>query len=118
MHDKQIAAQLNRMGVKSAKGHTWTRTRVGNFRKINGIPNYTPGERQARGELTIEGAAAKLGVSYSTVKRMIQRQQLPASQVCPGAPWIIRAADVPTVARQGPSSAFSNHKKLDFTEDI
>ena len=118
MPDKQIAAQLNRMGVKSAKGHTWTRIRVDNFRKMNGIPNYTPGERQARGELTIEGVAAKLGVSYSTVKRMMQRQQLPASQVCPGAPWIIRAADVQIVVQQGPSSASSNQQTLDFTEDI
>jgi DNA invertase Pin-like site-specific DNA recombinase len=37
MSDKQIAAQLNRMGIKSAKGHTWTRIRVGNFRKSNNI---------------------------------------------------------------------------------
>src|SRR6266481_10083173 len=61
MPDKQIAAQLNRMGIKSSKGHTWTRTRVGNFRTINDIPNYTPGERQARGDLTIDEAAEKLG---------------------------------------------------------
>ena len=42
MPDKQIAAQLNRIGMKSAKGCTWTRTRVGNFRNDNDIPNYTP----------------------------------------------------------------------------
>jgi excisionase family DNA binding protein len=94
MSDKQIAAQLNRMGIKSAKGHSWTRTRVGNFRKSNGIANYTPGERQARGELTIEEVAERLRVSYSTVQRMIQRRLLPARQVCPGAPWIIRSEDV------------------------
>ena len=41
MSDKQIAAQLNRMGIKSAKGYTWTRVRVGNFRKSNNILNYT-----------------------------------------------------------------------------
>ena len=113
MSDKQIAGQLNRMGIKSSKEHTWTRTRVGKFRTVNDIPNYTPGERQARGELTVEEVAKKLGVSYSTVQRMIQRKQLPASQVCPGAPWIIRVADVPTVAQQGPSSAFSNQKNLE-----
>lgn len=67
MSDKQIAGQLNRMGVRSAKGHTWTRTRVGNFRQVNQIANYTPGERQARGELTIEEVAEQLGVSYCTV---------------------------------------------------
>lgn len=118
MSDKQIAAQLNRMGIKSAKGHTWTRTRVGNFRKINGIPNYTPGEREARGELTIDDVAAKLGVSYSTVQRMIQRKQLPAIQVCPGAPWIIRADDVKSFTQQGPSSVSPNQQNLDFTDDI
>jgi excisionase family DNA binding protein len=94
MPDKQIAAQLNRMGIKSAKGHSWTRTRVGNFRKDNAIANYCPGERQARGELTIEEVAKKLAVSYSTVQRMIKRRYLPGHQVCPGAPWIIRCGDV------------------------
>jgi DNA invertase Pin-like site-specific DNA recombinase len=69
MSDNQIAAQLNRMGIKSAKGHTWTRTRVGNFRKANDIPNYVPGERQSRGEMTLEEVAKKLGVSYSTWAR-------------------------------------------------
>jgi len=42
-----------------------------------------------RGELTIEDVAVRLGVSYMTVLRMIQRQELPAVQVCPGAPWMI-----------------------------
>jgi excisionase family DNA binding protein len=94
MSDTQIAAQLNRMGVKSAKGHTWTRLRVGSFRKSNHIANYTPGERQARGELTVEETAEKLGVSYSTVQRMIKRKQLRGAQICPGAPWIIRSDDL------------------------
>jgi len=67
MSDKQIAAQLNRFGIETAKGHTWTRIRVGNFRTIHEIPNYSPGEREARGELTLEEAATQLGVSYSTV---------------------------------------------------
>ena len=94
MSDKQIAAQLNRMGIKSAKGHSWTGSRVAGFRLSHAIANYTPGERQARGELTIEEVATRLGVSYATVHRMIRRQQLPAHQVCPGAPWVICAEDV------------------------
>jgi excisionase family DNA binding protein len=93
MSDRQIAAQLNRMGIKTAKGYGWTRGRVGSFRTDNAIANYAPGERQARGELTIEEAANRLGVSYSTVQRLIKRRQLPARQVCAGAPWIIRSED-------------------------
>ncbi len=127
MSDKQIAAQLNRMGVKSAKGHNWTRVRVGNFRKDNAIANYTPGERQARGELTIEAVAERLAVSYSTVQRMIRRKQLPARQVCPGAPWIIEARDVDALClaakhehkpNNGPSSPASDQKTLAFSENI
>ena len=115
MSDKQIAAQLNRMKIPSAKGHTWTRTRVGNFRQANDIPNYSPGERQARGELTIEEVAEHLGVSYSTVQRMIQSKKLPAHQTCPGAPWIIRSEDV---KEKAPSSGSPSQPTLEFPEDI
>ncbi len=115
MSDKQIAAQLNRMKIPSAKGHTWTRTRVGNFRTMNDIPNYSPGERQARGELTIEEVAETLGVSYSTVQRMIRSKKLPARQICPGAPWIIRSEDL---RKPAPSSGSPNQPTLDFSEDI
>ena len=101
MPDTQIAAQLNRMGRRSAKGHTWTRTRVGNFRTDHQIANYETGERQARGDLTIEDVARRFGVSYMTVLRMIQRQELPATQVCPGAPWIIHEEILVAVLRHG-----------------
>ena len=121
MSDRQIAAQLNRMGIKSAKGHGWTRGRVGIFRKDNAIANYTPGERQARGELTIEETAKRLGVSYSTVQRMIKGRQLPARQICAGAPWIIRSEDADRFRDCGgrqrfkaPSSEASAQQVLDF----
>jgi len=123
MPDKQIAAHLNRMAIRSAKGHSWTRARVGNFRKTNAIANYSPGERQARGELTIEEVAKKIGVSYSTVQRMIKRRHLPGHQVCPGAPWIIRSEDTETFRAGGshqkaPSSGFLGQQTLTFSENI
>ncbi len=121
MSDRQIAAQLNRMGIKTAKGYGWTRSRVGNFRTDNAIANYAPGERQMRGELTIEEVAKRLGVSYSTVQRLIKRRQLPARQVCPGAPWIISAEDADHVRGCGghqhfkaPSSDVPAQQVLDF----
>jgi excisionase family DNA binding protein len=126
MMDKQLAAQLNRLGIKTAKGHTWTRIRVGNFRTIHEIPNYSPGEREARGELTLEEAATQLGVSYSTVQRMIQRRQLPAQQLCPGGPWAVRAEDVEALRTQNgtkpsrknrPSSPHRDQQTLGFPED-
>jgi excisionase family DNA binding protein len=125
MSDKQIAAQLNRLGVETAKGHTWTRIRVGNFRTVHEIPNYSPGEREARGELTLEEAATRLGVSYSTVQRMIQRRQFPAQQVCPGGPWTVRADEVEAFRTQKgmslppksrPSSPHRDQQTLEFPE--
>jgi excisionase family DNA binding protein len=127
MSDKQIAAQLNRLKIATAKGHTWTRIRVGNFRTIHEIPNYSPGEREARGELTLEEAATQLGVSYSTVQRMIQRRQLPAQQVCHGGPWTIRAEDLEAFSTQKganrspkkrSSSPDRNQQTLEFPESI
>jgi excisionase family DNA binding protein len=126
MSDKQIAAQLNRLGIKTAKGHTWTRVRVGNFRTIHEIANYSHGERGARGELTLEEAATRLGVSYSTVQPMIQRRQIPAQQVCPGGPWTVRSQDVEAFRTQNsakhprknrPSSPHRDQQTLVFPED-
>jgi excisionase family DNA binding protein len=126
MSDKQIAAQLNRLGIETAKGHTWTRIRVGNFRTIHEILNYSPGEREARGELTLEEAATQLGVSYSTVQRMIQSRQVPAQQVCPGGPWTLRSEDVEAFRTQNvaklsrknrPSSPHRDQQTLVFPED-
>ena len=121
LSDRQIAAQLNRMGIKTAKGYGWTRGRVGNFRTDNAIANYVPGERQARGELTIEEAANRLGVSYSTVQRLIKGRQLPARQICAGAPWIILSEDADHFRDCGgrqrfkaPSSEASAQQVLDF----
>jgi excisionase family DNA binding protein len=127
MSDQSIAAQLNRMGIKTAKGYGWTRGRVGSFRKGNAIPNYVPGERQARGECTIEEVAKRLDVSYSTVQRMIQRRQLRGQQTCPGAPWIIRTEEVDRFLDSNcaglqrpktPSSDTSAQQNLDFASNI
>lgn len=94
MPDQGIAALLNRLGKRTAHGHTWTKARVCSFRNDHGIPLYQAGERQARGEMTLEEAASHLGVSKMTVHRLIQKSLLPARQACAGAPWMIRRADL------------------------
>jgi len=126
MSDKQLAAQSNRHGIKTTKGHTWTRGRVGNFRQLHDIANYSPGEPQARGELTPEEAASRLGVSYSTVQRLIQQGRLPAQQICARGPWVILAKDGEAfqaetrgavAARGGPSSPTPPQRPLLFPQD-
>jgi excisionase family DNA binding protein len=92
--DGTIASLLNRLGHRTAKGHTWTEMRVRSFRADHHIVVYKAGEREARGELTLEQAADALGASKMTVLRMIAAGSLQATQACKGAPWVIKTVDV------------------------
>ena len=51
--DAAIVAQLNRMGRRTAKDHTWTTTRVRLFRNDHSIAVYRDGERAERGEVNV-----------------------------------------------------------------
>ncbi len=94
MPDGALAGLLNRLGKRTAKGHRWTQARVCAFRSDRKIPVYQEGERRARGELTLDEAAEVLQVGKSSVHRLIRKKILPASQVCRGAPWVIRKSDL------------------------
>jgi excisionase family DNA binding protein len=92
--DGSIASILNRLGMRTAKGHTWTQQRVCIFRNDHNIAVYRDGERAERGELIRHEAAGRLGVSKTTVVRLIKDGVLPAKQSCAGAPYVIRAIDL------------------------
>jgi excisionase family DNA binding protein len=94
MPDKAIAAVLNRAGKTTGRGNGWTQSRVCSLRSHNAIATYREGERRERGEVTLDEAAEVLSVSPSTVRRLIKDGQLTAGQLCKGAPWIIKAADL------------------------
>jgi len=99
--DHSIAPLLNRLGIRSAKGHSWTQLRVRNFRGTHQIAVYREGERVERHELILHEAASRIGVSRMTVVRLIREGLLPARQVCAGAPYVIRQEDLdrPAVRR-------------------
>lgn len=92
--DRGIASILNRLGVRTGRGHTWTEVRLRSFRDTHEIAVYVDGERLDRGELTMEEAAAMLSVSTETIRRLITRKILPATQACRSAPWIIARSKV------------------------
>src|SRR6202030_87313 len=94
MPDQAIAAVLNRAGKTTGRGNGWTRSRVCILRNHRGIVPYRNGERSERGEMTLEEAAVVLKVSEATVRRLINLAVLPARQLCKGAPWVIRSADL------------------------
>ena len=93
LRDPGIASLLNRLGHHTGKGHTWTEMSVRSFRTSHGIAVHKNGEREDRGELTLEQTAVALGTSKMTVLRQIGTGTLTASQACKGAPWIIKAID-------------------------
>ena len=116
--DERIAATINRLGHRTAHGQTWTATRVCAIRNGHGIAPYREGERQARGELTVEEVAAALNVTSTTVLRLIRQKDLSAKQACRNAPWAIRQADLDEFlaarAEQGPSTHVSGQLALDI----
>ena len=107
--DQSIASVLNRLGTRSAKGHTWTQERVRNFRCEHRIAIYREGERTERRELILHEAASRLGVSKMTVIRLIRDRLLPARQVCVGAPYLIREEDLD---RQAVRRAIANSRAV------
>lgn len=92
--DARIASILNRNQRRTAHGQSWTAKRVCSLRNNYAIPVYREGERQARDEMSVSEVAAVLGVTPTTVLRLIQQKRLPATQPCVGAPWILRRANV------------------------
>lgn len=92
--DARIASILNRNQRRTAHGQSWTAKRVCSLRNNHEIPVYREGERQARGEMSVSEGAAVLGVTPTSVLRLIRLKQLPATQACVSAPWTLRKADV------------------------
>jgi excisionase family DNA binding protein len=92
--DARIAAILNRNQRRTAHGQIWTARRICSLRNHHGISVYREGERHARDEMSVSEVARVLGVTPTTVLRLIRLKQLPATQACTGAPWILRRADV------------------------
>jgi excisionase family DNA binding protein len=91
--DEHIAASLNRMGLQTGQGKTWTAKRVGSLRRVHDIHAYRSAEKDGEW-LTMSEAAAALGVTAHVIRRLIQDKLLAAEQVVLGAPYQIRASDL------------------------
>jgi hypothetical protein len=91
--DQDIAASLNRMGLPTGHGKTWTAHRVGSIRRVNGIHGYLSAEKDGEW-LTLRDAAAELGVSHHQIRKLINAGILASNQIMPDAPHQIRASDL------------------------
>jgi excisionase family DNA binding protein len=88
--DEQIAATLNRLGLRTGAGNNWSAQRVYSLRHYHDLPSnkLSPATCPV---LTLEEAAHRLGISSTSVRRMIDQKLIPASQVVECAPWEIPA---------------------------
>lgn len=89
--DEHIAASLNRMGMPTGQGKTWTAHRVSSLRRVRGIHAYKPAEGDGQW-LTMSQAAAMLGATNHRIRSLIKQGLLSAEQVVARAPHQIRAA--------------------------
>lgn len=91
--DRQIAATLNRLGLATGHGNTWEEHRVRSARNYWKLPVFDPSHR-AESMLTMDQAAERLGICHKSVRRLIERKLLPATQIIATAPWEIPEASL------------------------
>lgn len=85
--DEQIAATLNRMGMRTGEGNTWNQGRVASLRYRQQLVDFEPGRSKV---LTMDEAAEKLGISTTAVRRLLIRKVIDGSQAIAYAPWEIK----------------------------
>jgi hypothetical protein len=89
--DTEIAMVLSKHGRKTGKGHRWTKTSVATARRKLGLKPASPRDPNLFNSMQ---AQRYLGISDSTLMRLIEEKLLPATQVVPFAPYEINKADL------------------------
>ena len=116
--DQQIAATLNRMGLQTGAGNTWTESRIRALRSHQKIPCHDAKECDDR-ILTIEQAAKLLNISASSVRQLIlESKVLPAKQVIAYAPWQIERASLELATVKEAVARIKNRVRSPQCEDL
>ena len=89
--DREMAVSLNRMRCKTGDGETWTTVRVREIRERLGVPEYDPHARSGD-TVSLMQAAERLGICVGSVKSLVRKEILPATQILPGSPWLVPVA--------------------------
>jgi len=89
--DAVIAGILNRQGRRTARGLSYTASRVQSLRYHWRISCHQPSGQPAEGELlNVTAAARQLNIAPSTLLRWLNDGFVVGEQITPGAPWRIR----------------------------
>jgi hypothetical protein len=92
--DARIASILNRNQQRTPHGESWTEKRICSLRNRYSIPEHKAGELEQRGEVFVGEAARLLGMTQSSILRLIHTGLLSATQICTNAPWILLKLEV------------------------
>jgi excisionase family DNA binding protein len=115
--DEDIAASLNRMGMRTGQGKSWTAKRVSSLRRVHGIHAYRSAEKDGVW-LTMLEAAKALGVTSHVIRKLIKDGVLPAEQVVTGAPYQIRAADLQDTRVAAALAARDRPRRTDRQDEL
>jgi DNA invertase Pin-like site-specific DNA recombinase len=98
--DEQIAATLNRLGLRTGVDNAWNEMRVYSVRHRYQLPAFDANQCNPN-EVTLEQAARRLNLSPPSVRKMIEQKILPGQQIVECAPWRIpvEALDTEPVRR-------------------
>lgn len=114
--DPEIASILNRLGRRTGTGKTWTEARVRAIRSYHKIQVCNPDNPRAW--MSLADTAKELAVSAGVVRRLIEEKVLPAKQVVPCAPWMIRQEDLALPAVQRRITAIRQGKRAPRSDDL
>jgi hypothetical protein len=102
---------LNRMRCQTGDGNTWTTVRVREMRERLGLPQYVADPARPQ-TVTLMKTAEHFGICITSVKRLVSRGILPATQVMPGAPWLVPVEALSCEAvRQGVQAVIARRPK-------
>ena len=96
LSDELIAACLNKNGLKTGKGNRWTVERVTSLRSKRKIKKYTEQRREAEGWMTLTDASKYIGVSTTSLRAFVERQNVAHQHPLPDGPWVFNRKDLET----------------------
>jgi DNA invertase Pin-like site-specific DNA recombinase len=92
--DAVIAGILNRQDRRTARGLSYTASRVQSLRYHWHIPCHQPSDQTPEGDLlNVTAAARELKIAPSTLLRWLNDGFIAGEQITPGAPWRVRLTD-------------------------
>lgn len=123
--DQDIAALLQRNGLRTGKGNRWTGARVVARRCRNDIACYNADRRTTEGWMNLSEAAAFLGVAPGTLRVAVGKGEVRGEHPLADGPWVFRRQDLETEAAQAlvarvrrrrgnPAEASPEHETHDF----